>query len=104
MATEYIVEDGELFEVVRTHQRAELEQVKAVVGEKKSVVDGLETQLEALNAQIAAATGELEDSKSNANGAQAVVDAAAPAATGEPTNEDGSVAVDITVADQAAQL
>lgn len=104
MATEYIVENGELFKVVQTHERAELDQVKAVVTTKQESVDALQTQVDALNVQLEASRGELEEAKSDAENAQRVVDEAAAANASETANDDGSTPVDITVADTAPQF
>jgi len=100
MATsEYVVTDGELFKVVKSHEKIELDQVQAEVNAKQAEYDQVVSELvdtptdaEALLA-VAKRRDEakvaLEDSKSDYEVATGVVEAATAAA--------GSVHVDVSV-------
>lgn len=102
--SEFVVENGELLRVVQTTVHAELEQVKSVVVEKQTQVDSIESQIESLTSQLTEAQAALADAKSDAENAERVVAESAAVNAGVNPDDDGAVAVDVTVANAAQEF
>jgi len=115
MATsEYVVTDGELFKVVKSHEKIELDQVQAEVNARQAEYDQVVSELvdTPADAEALLAVAErrdkakevLEDSKSDLSVVTQLVEEATAASAGGQTNDDGSTPVDVHVADQAEEF
>jgi hypothetical protein len=106
MARDLVLHDGQLAEriVTESHQPIELGQLEVEVATRQEALDTLQSQVEALATQVSEAQAALADSKSDLSVGSGLVGQPAGDAAGEPTNDDGSVPVDVTVADSTPQL
>lgn len=89
-------ETGQLSAVVESYEQVEMAQLQAEVDSKQAAVDSLQSQADVIATQLSEAQAALDDAKSELSTGQSLVE--------QPTNDDGSVPVDVTVADTAAQF
>lgn len=89
-------ETGQLSAVVESYEQVELAQLEAEYNEANATVEQVQAEVDAATSRLAEAQVAAEDKKSEFEVGQGLV--------GQPTVSDGSVPVDVTVADPAAEL